>query len=120
MYQYYIAEQISANKLLESLLYINLTFEVESVSFLCSTCKGSQWNCTDNECRGVCRLWGDSHYTTFDGRDYEFQGDCEHVLLQNIRSDEQHYVITAESVPCGSTGVTCAKTIRFDIGKRGN
>ncbi|KAI8434611.1 hypothetical protein MSG28_003147 [Choristoneura fumiferana] len=33
-------------------------------------------------CAGVCSAWGDSHVTTFDGREYEFEGVCTYLLAK--------------------------------------
>ncbi|XP_045148926.1 IgGFc-binding protein [Echinops telfairi] len=45
------------------------------------TCKeqGGQGVCVPNY-EATCWLWGDPHYHSFDGRDFDFQGTCSYVL----------------------------------------
>lgn len=30
---------------------------------------------------GLCSYWGDPHYTSFDGRKFDYQGVCKHLLV---------------------------------------
>lgn len=79
----------------------------------CSVCKERRWHCSQASCAGVCVATGDPHYVTFDGRYYSFLGDCQYVL---VRETSGLFSVTAENVPCGSTGVTCTKSVTLSLG----
>ncbi|KAK7083100.1 hypothetical protein SK128_014119 [Halocaridina rubra] len=59
------------------------------------TCLGGEWICTEVKCGSRCASVGDPHYTTFDGRRYDFMGKCSYYLVQ--ASD---FSIEAENTPC--------------------
>ncbi|XP_014469310.1 PREDICTED: hemocytin isoform X2 [Dinoponera quadriceps] len=80
------------------------------------TCEGTKWKCTDRICAGVCSVWGDSHYKTFDGKMYDFQGICDYVLVKSKLSKEQSFDVSIQNVPCGTNGVACSKSITLVVG----
>ncbi|XP_070575061.1 mucin-5AC-like [Ptychodera flava] len=86
----------------------------QTISVDCNTClcNGQHWVCEDNQCPSVCSVWGESHHETFDGKIYEFQGQCSYVLSQSS-PDNPHleYSIAVENIPCGTSDVTCTKSV---------
>ncbi|WAR09836.1 SSPO-like protein [Mya arenaria] len=84
-----------------------------------NTCRSRMWVCEQKDCPAVCSAYGDSHYTTFDGRSYEFQGSCDYVFAKSSETSPVKFEITTENIPCGTTGVTCTKSISFSIGEQG-
>ncbi|XP_072241241.1 mucin-2 [Leuresthes tenuis] len=85
------------------------------------TCKSGTWKCTEKRCPGTCVIYGSGHYNTFDQQTYGFQGDCSYVALKNKcgnKTVEENFGVTTENVPCGSTGTTCSKTVRIQLGRK--
>ncbi|XP_026826604.1 hemocytin isoform X2 [Ooceraea biroi] len=80
------------------------------------TCKDTRWKCTDRICTGVCSVWGDSHYKTFDSKMFDFQGICNYVLVKGTLTKEECFDVSIQNVPCGTNGVACSKSIKLTIG----
>ncbi|XP_069481491.1 mucin-5B-like [Ambystoma mexicanum] len=80
------------------------------------TCKNRMWHCTKKVCLGTCIVYGDGHYVTFDGKRYNFNGDCEYTLAQDhCGSDGNNgtFRVITENIPCGSAGTTCSKALKI-------
>ncbi|KAM8860828.1 mucin-2-like isoform 1-T1 [Synchiropus picturatus] len=88
----------------------------------CNTCicKSGRWDCTQNQCSKTCVIYGSGHYTTFDERAYGFEGLCGYVAVKNKcgnKTVENNFRVITENVACGSTGTTCSKTVRIQLGR---
>ncbi|XP_068115922.1 mucin-2-like [Hyperolius riggenbachi] len=89
----------------------------------CNTClcQRGQWTCTNAVCYGTCTMYGSGHYITFDGKHYDFDGECKFVAAQDYcgasHSNGSFRIIT-ENVPCGTTGATCSKSIKVFLGNK--
>ncbi|KAF6208903.1 hypothetical protein GE061_014645, partial [Apolygus lucorum] len=87
----------------------------------CNTCecKSGKWNCTDHVCPSTCTTWGESHFRTYDGKIFDFQGSCEYVLSKGALTPAPSdcFSVIVELVPCGSSGVSCAKSVSLHVGQ---
>lgn len=66
----------------------------------CNTCKcvGGNWKCTSITCGSRCSSIGDPHYTTFDGKRFDFMGKCSYYLMKT-----DAITVEAENVACSGT-----------------
>ncbi|XP_053978189.1 hemocytin [Hylaeus volcanicus] len=92
--------------------------EGSSIQNECNTCQctNSTWKCSDIICSGVCSAWGDSHYKTFDGKIYDFQGMCDYILTKGSLGKDESFDVSIQNVPCGTTGVSCSKSVILTAG----
>lgn len=66
------------------------------IVLISSQCNLGKWECTNNECAGICSVWGDSHFQTFDSRYFDFQGSCEYILSKGTFTSYETFVISIE------------------------
>eukprot|EP00079_Xenopus_tropicalis_P034855 XP_017948626.1 PREDICTED: mucin-2 [Xenopus tropicalis] len=80
-------------------------------------CESGIWSCIQTPCYGTCTIFGSGHYITFDKKFYDFDGSCEFVVAQDYCGDVNGtFRIITENIPCGTTGVTCSKSIKIYLG----
>ncbi|XP_040264815.1 LOW QUALITY PROTEIN: mucin-5B-like [Bufo bufo] len=83
-------------------------------------CRNRTWVCDNKAEKGICTLYGEGHYITFDNKHYTINGDCEYTLVQDY-CDIDHlwngtFKVISENVPCGTTGNSCSKAIKVYLG----
>ncbi|KAI5101917.1 mucin-5B, partial [Silurus meridionalis] len=76
------------------------------------TCTSNQWSCIQKDCPGTCSVEGGSHITTFDGKTYNFHGDCTYILAEV----SAEFVVVGDLVRCGlTTTETCLKAVTLAL-----
>lgn len=120
-----------------SMLFGNLFFfslSLFSVCFFKVLCK--KMSCTsDEECRikngihkcyptseGVCHASGDPHYTSFDGKRFDFQGTCTYTLSKSCKTkgtDLDTFSVNVENVQwdrmIGRKVVSVARLVTVEV-----
>uniref|UniRef100_A0A673IT94 VWFD domain-containing protein n=1 Tax=Sinocyclocheilus rhinocerous TaxID=307959 RepID=A0A673IT94_9TELE len=80
---------------------------VETNCKIC-TCRGGEWSCIDEACSGVCEVFGNGQYHTFDSKWYRFDGHCQYTLVKVSG-------FKTESVPCCDESLTCSRAISVEL-----
>lgn len=79
------------------------------------TCTSGKWSCTKKKCSSTCFAWGDSHFHTFDGMLYDFEGVCSYMLSRGQLSTGDRFSIELQNKLCGLDGVSCSKSITIKV-----
>ncbi|XP_052399904.1 mucin-2-like isoform X2 [Carassius gibelio] len=73
-------------------------------------CEEGEWVCTSIPRPGLCSLEEGSHFTTFDGKEFTFNGDCHYVLSKDC--NQTKFSILGEIAPCYTRQTdTCLKSV---------
>ncbi|XP_070569984.1 BMP-binding endothelial regulator protein-like [Ptychodera flava] len=68
--------------------------------------------CIEN--MGVCTVFGDPHYKTFDGRLYNFQGTCKYVLTSDCRHNT--FIVRVRNDPRNTASFSWTQSVHLTVG----
>ncbi|KFW92853.1 Otogelin-like, partial [Phalacrocorax carbo] len=77
-------------------------------------CRRGIFNCTSYPCPSVCTIYGDRHYYTFDGLEYDYVSDCQAYLLKS--TDNSNISIIAQNKKCFDNDIVCSKNVFITVG----
>ncbi|XP_009068673.1 PREDICTED: otogelin-like protein, partial [Acanthisitta chloris] len=91
-----------------------LSGEVIATPCYTCVCRRGVFNCTSYPCPAVCTIYGDRHYYTFDGLEYDYVSDCQTYLLKS--TDNSNISIIAQNKKCFDNDIVCSKTVYITVG----
>uniref|UniRef100_U3K7E2 Otogelin like n=1 Tax=Ficedula albicollis TaxID=59894 RepID=U3K7E2_FICAL len=91
-----------------------LSGEVIATPCYTCVCRRGVFNCTSYPCPAVCTIYGDRHYYTFDGLEYDYVSDCQTYLLKS--TDNSNISIIAQNKKCFDNDIVCSKNIFITVG----
>ncbi|XP_078505406.1 otogelin-like protein [Lissotriton helveticus] len=91
-----------------------LSGEVISTPCYTCVCRRGIFNCTNFPCPAVCTVYGDRHYYTFDGLEYDYASECQVYLVKS--TDNSNVSITAQNKKCFDNEIVCSKSLIISIG----
>ncbi|XP_057185196.1 mucin-2-like [Triplophysa rosa] len=88
----------------------------ESYEQACKSCvcAAGYWTCTDLECPGICSVVGGSHITTYDGKSFSFNGNCDYILTKHSNDSDIAVIGNLATCDLMRTG-TCLNSVTLVI-----
>ncbi|XP_073476350.1 otogelin-like protein [Aquarana catesbeiana] len=90
-----------------------LSGEVITTPCYTCVCKRGVFNCTSYPCPSVCTVYGDRHYYTFDGLEYDYVSDCQAYLVKSV--DNSNVSIIAQNKKCFDNDIICSKNLVISV-----
>ncbi|XP_056382873.1 mucin-5B-like isoform X2 [Hyla sarda] len=79
------------------------------------TCILGQWTCNQVSCSGNCTVKGGCHLQTYDGKEYNFHGNCQYLMSKDR---DNKFAVIAKIAQCGMTEtVTCLNAVHIHLEK---
>ncbi|XP_040451149.1 otogelin-like protein [Falco naumanni] len=91
-----------------------LSGEVIATPCYTCVCRRGIFNCTSYPCPAVCTIYGDRHYYTFDGLEYDYVSDCQAYLLKS--TDNSNISVISQNKKCFDNDIVCSKNIFITVG----
>ncbi|KAH0616709.1 hypothetical protein JD844_028040 [Phrynosoma platyrhinos] len=88
----------------------------EVIATPCYTCicRHGVFNCTYYPCPAVCTIYGDRHYYTFDGLEYDYVSDCQVYLVKGASSSNLSVIV--QNKKCFDNDIVCSKNLFISVG----
>ena len=58
----------------------------------------------------TCYAQGDPHYTSFDGKKFDFMGKCQYLFAQDC-SENKLFTVYTKNLACGRGGASCTAAV---------
>uniref|UniRef100_K7G6F8 Otogelin like n=1 Tax=Pelodiscus sinensis TaxID=13735 RepID=K7G6F8_PELSI len=91
-----------------------LSGEVISTPCYTCVCRRRIFTCTSYPCPAVCTVYGDRHYYSFDGLEYDFVSDCQAYLVKS--TDNTNISVIAQNKKCFDNDIVCSKSVLISVG----
>uniref|UniRef100_A0A8C0J7V9 Otogelin like n=1 Tax=Chelonoidis abingdonii TaxID=106734 RepID=A0A8C0J7V9_CHEAB len=91
-----------------------LSGEVIATPCYTCVCRRGIFTCTSYPCPAVCTVYGDRHYYTFDGLEYDYVSDCQAYLVKS--TDSSNVSVIAQNKKCFDNDIVCSKSVLISVG----